>query len=289
MGLVDLYRNTARVLSYELFPPKTEAGDAGLVENLTRLLEFKPQFITCTYGAGGGTRDKTLGTLDLVRTMSDVPLASHLTCVGASADELRAYLREADSRGIEIIVAVRGDAPQGEDSFTVTEGGFSNAHELVTLIQSEFPQFSIIVGGYPETHPEASSAEADLDYLKQKVDCGADVVVTQLFFDNADFYQFRDQCAARGIDVPIVPGIMPATSLSQLQRISALCGASLPDRLAADLERCLDEPECAMQVGIAHAAIQSRDLLANDVPGIHFFVLNKSRATASVLIELRGE
>jgi len=288
MGLADLYREKSCVLSYELFPPKTDAGMTALSENLTRLLAFDPDFITCTYGAGGSTRDITLDALNLVREQSDVPLASHLTCVGATADELRDYLREAASRGIDSIVAIRGDAPKGEDSFTATEGGFSYAHELVTLIRAEFPQFNIIVGGYPETHPEASSAEADLDHLKHKVDCGADAVVTQLFYDNSDFYRFRDKCVARGINLPIIPGIMPVTSLPQIQRISALCGASLPEALVADLERCGDDQECAVQVGIDHATNQTRDLVANEVPGLHFYVLNKSRATADVLTALGG-
>lgn len=286
MGLADLYRDKSCVLSYELFPPKTDVDFAALSENLTRLLAFSPDFITCTYGAGGSAREKTLSTLELVRKLTDVPLASHLTCVGATADDIRAYLGEVSNLGIEFIVAIRGDAPQGEASFTPIAGGFSHASELVTLIRAKFPQFDVVVGGYPETHPEAASADEDLDHLKKKVDCGADVVVTQLFFDNADFYRFRDRCAAGGIDVPIVPGIMPVTSFPQIKRISTLCGAKLPKTLAADLERCADDTDSAHRVGIEHATKQTKDLTANGVPGLHFYVLNKSRATASVLTAL---
>jgi methylenetetrahydrofolate reductase (NADPH) len=283
MTFDQIFRDNDFVLSYELFPPKTDEGMAALEENLRALFKFKPDFVTCTYGAGGSTRDKTLETLARVQKIGKGPVASHLTCVNATADELRAYLRRASAQGIQNIVAIRGDAPKGHTTFQATEGGLRYGSDLVKLIRSEFPKFGIAVGGYPETHPEALSAEADLDNLKRKVDCGADVVITQLYFNNADFYRFRDRCAVAGIRVPIVPGIIPATSFEQINRMTSLCGAKLPPKFRADLERAAPDPEAQYEVGVAHAIAQCEDLKEQGVPGIHFYVLNKSRATTEVL------
>lgn len=286
MRFSEIYKQNDFALSYELFPPKTPKGAADLSGNLERLLTFKPRFVTCTYGAGGSTRNKTLETLKEVQRLTDVPVASHLTCVNATADDLRDYLTQASDQGIDNIVAIRGDAPEGQESFSAIEGGFSYASDLVSLIASEFPQFGIAVGGYPEVHPEAASAESDLDALKRKVDCGADVIITQLFYDNEHFYRFKDRCDGAGIAVPIVPGLLPVTSFKQIKRITDLCGAKLPDAFTRDLEACGDDTEAQFQVGVAHAARQSAELLEHGVPGIHYYVLNKSRATTSVLMNI---
>lgn len=282
-ALGDVYSEKAFVLSYELFPPKNEAGAVELRKNLGNLLEHDPSYVTCTYGAGGSTRESTLETLGQVQEISDVPVASHLTCVGASVEELRAYLDEAAARGVSYIVAIRGDAPQGESKFEAVQGGLSYASQLVSLIHDEYPHFGVVVGGYPETHPEAESADSDMQFLKQKVDCGADVVTTQLFYTNDDFYRFRDRCASAGIDVPIVPGLLPITSYQQIKRITLLCGAVLPVGLSDKLESCAEDVEEQLKVGIEHATAQSEDLVRQGVAGIHFYVLNRCRATCAIL------
>jgi methylenetetrahydrofolate reductase (NADPH) len=274
-------------LSFELFPPKTPAGETALWQNLDDLMVFAPSFVTCTYGAGGSTRDKTLEIVTEVARRYRCPVASHLTCVGATVDQLRSYLSAAAERGIKNIVALRGDPPRGETSFQPIAGGFRYANELVTLIRREFPHFGIAVAGYPETHQEAASPAADLENLHRKVTAGGDVVITQLFYDNTDFFRFRDRCSALGITVPIVPGILPITNLTQVQRITSMCKARLPDGLLEKLTAAGEEESAQFEVGVAHATSQVRELIAVGVPGIHFYVLNKSPATVRVLEAVR--
>ena len=270
-------------LSFELFPPKTPAGDEQLLLNVEQLMAFRPDFITCTYGAGGSTRAKTLDIVDLVQRRFDVPAASHLTCVGSTVDELRAYLSEASRRGVANIVALRGDPPRGETIFQPVAGGLRYANELVALLRAEFPQLGVAVAGYPETHREARSPQADLENLRRKVDAGADVVITQLFYNNDDYRRFRDQCWKLGIRVPIVPGILPVTNLAQIQRITSLCGATLPAAFQAALERSGDSPQAQFDVGVEFATGQVQALVDEGIPGIHFYVLNKSPATGKIL------
>ncbi|HUY37096.1 MAG TPA: methylenetetrahydrofolate reductase [NAD(P)H] [Pirellulales bacterium] len=270
-------------LSFELFPPKTEAGDLELFRHLEELVSFEPSYITCTYGAGGSTRRKTLDVVTQVQRRFDVTVASHLTCVGSTADELRAYVQEADRRGVENIVALRGDPPQGQTQFQAVEGGLRYASQLVRLVRDEFPQFGIAVAGYPETHQEALSPQADLENLQRKVAAGGDVVITQLFYDNRDFFRFRDRCAEMKIDVPIVPGVLPVTSLAQIRRITSLCGAKLPPEFVARLAARDERPEEQFEVGVEFATRQVRELIDAGVPGVHFYVLNKSPATSRVL------
>jgi methylenetetrahydrofolate reductase (NADPH) len=270
-------------LSFELFPPKTAAGEDALWRNLEELMAFRPSFVTCTYGAAGSTRDKTLEIVTEVRRRYACPVASHLTCVGATVDQLREYLAAAHQRGIENIVALRGDPPRGETAFTPVDGGLRYANELVSLIRTEFPQFGVAVAGYPETHQEAPSPKADLENLRRKVAAGSEVVITQLFYDNADFFRFRDSCRAIGIDVPIVPGIMPVTNCAQIKRITSMCKAGLPAELLEKLETAGEDEAAQFEVGVGHAIGQVKELIAAGVPGIHFYVLNKSPATARVL------
>ena len=203
--------------------------------------------------------------------------------MGCTPDELRDYLRRAVELNIENVVALRGDPPQGETEFRPVAGGFSYANELVSFIRSEFSNCGIAVGGYPETHQEATSAEADIENLKRKVDAGADVVITQLFYDNQDFYNFRDRCQTAGIDVPIVPGLLPVTNSAQIHRIATLCGAKLPDQFEADLQKYENDPEGQFRVGIDYATKQTADLVEQGVAGIHYYVLNKSEAAEQVL------
>ena len=283
MDLFTAYGSGNFGLSFELFPPKTAAGDEELFRHVEQLMAFRPDFVTCTYGAGGSTRDKTLSIVEQVKRRFGCDTASHLTCVGSTAEELREYLREAAARGVDNIVALRGDPPKGETSFKPVEGGFSFANELVKLVRSEFPQFGIAVAGYPETHREAASPEADLENLKRKVESGGDVVITQLFYENADFYRFRERYQAMGIRAPLVPGILPVTNLAQIQRITSLCGARLPAKFIADLETQGDNAEGQFQVGVDFATRQVQELVDSGIPGVHFYVLNKSPATAAVL------
>ena len=212
-----------------------------------------------------------------------VSIASHLTCVGSTVDELRTYLREAERRGVENIIALRGDPPKGETSFKVTSGGLRWASELVKLIRTEFPQLGMAVAGYPETHQEAISPADDLVNLKRKVDAGGDAVITQLFYINDDFFRWRDAAHKLGINVPIVPGILPITNFAQVKRIATLCKACLPEGLVSELERVEDNEEAQFELGIAHAAKQVEELIRAGIPGVHFYVLNKSAATLKVL------
>ncbi len=269
-------------LSFELFPPKTAAGEASLYENVQQLMAFGPDVITCTYGAGGSTRDKTLEIVQQVRQRFGVRVASHLTCVGSTVEQLREYLREAAARGIENIVALRGDPPKGETAFKAVEGGLRYANELVALIRREFSTFGIAVAGYPETHQEAISPQADLENLQRKVAAGGHCVITQLFYNNRDFFRFRDRCQELGIRVPIVPGILPVTNLAQIQRITSLCKASLPADFIAELSQ-QDDADWQFAAGVRQATRQVQELIDAGASGIHFYVLNKSPATAAVL------
>ena len=272
-------------LSFELFPPKTDAGQQALFRHVGELVEFQPSFITCTYGAGGSTRQKTLDIVTQVKQRFERPVASHLTCVGSSVDQLRAYLTDAAARGVDNIVALRGDPPQGDTEFRPAEDGFSHANELVELIRSEFGSFGIAVAGYPETHQEAPTAAVDLENLHRKVQAGANVVLTQLFYDNRDFFDFRQRYESAGIQTPLIPGILPVTNSSQIKRIASLCGARLSSEFVTELEK-KDDPDWQFEVGVAQAVQQVGELIEKGVPGVHFYVLNKSQATSRVLSEL---
>jgi methylenetetrahydrofolate reductase (NADPH) len=225
-------------------------------------------------------------TLDVLRGLKerhDVPVASHLTCVGSTVDELRSYLQEAVDLGVAAIVALRGDPPKGETEFRQAAGGLRYAAELVSLIRAEFPDFGILVAGYPETHQEAPSPAADLDNLRRKCAAGGDVVVTQLFYDNDDFFRFRDRCQTLGITAPLVPGIMPVTNYAQIRRIASLCKARLPAAFTDAFEAAGDDEAAQFEAGVNYAARQVEALIAGGVPGMHFYVLNKSPATIRVL------
>ncbi len=270
-------------LSFELFPPKTPAKERELYEVVAELAKFGPDFVTCTYGAGGSTREKTLEVITQVKAKIHCPVATHLTCVGSTGVQIRQYLQEASDRSVDYVVALRGDPPKGESEFRPVEGGFRYACELVELINAEFPHFGIAVAAYPETHQEASSPEADLVHLKHKIDCGADVVITQLFYDNSDFYSFRDRYEKAGITAPLVPGLLPITNFAQIKRITSLCAAKLPPSMVRDFEKCGDDLDAQFEVGLRYAAEQVQDLIAHQVPGMHFYVLNQSAAARRLL------
>lgn len=270
-------------LSFELFPPKTPQGVANLFEHVARLVDFRPSYITCTYGAGGSTQELTLEIVARVHNEFQLPVATHLTCVNRTVEQLREYLRTARDLNVRNVVALRGDPPKGDTAFRPVEGGLCYANELVALIGNEFPELGIAVAGYPEKHQEAPSPEIDLANLKRKVDAGADVVITQLFYNNEDFFRFRDRCDTLGIRVPIIPGLLPVTNFAQIKRITSLCGAQLPLPFVNRLEAAGDAIDDQFQIGVEFATQQTKELLDAGVPGIHYYVLNRSEATAAVL------
>ncbi|RKI40014.1 methylenetetrahydrofolate reductase [NAD(P)H] [Corallococcus sp. AB004] len=274
--------------SFEFFPPKTDAGVASLLRTVEELAPLEPGFVSVTYGAGGSTRDRTVDLVTHIKKQTGIEAMAHLTCVGHTRDELRDVLRRLDAAGIENVLLLRGDPPLGQATFEPVPGGFRYAEELVRFVREE--DFNFCLGGacYPEGHVETASREDDLKHLKAKVDAGMDFVVTQLFFDNAFYFDFVERARRAGINVPIVPGIMPITNYEQVQRFTRMCGATVPMRLALQMERVKDQPDAVVQLGVAHATVQCMELLARGVPGIHFYTLNKSPATRMIVGALKG-
>jgi methylenetetrahydrofolate reductase (NADH) len=289
MRLARLFETQRFVLSIEIFPPKTDAGDKALLRHLETLVQYNPAFISCTYGAGGSTQSRTLQWCEDIDVKLRRTAVAHLTCVGSTRDELVELLNASAARGVHNIMALRGDAPAGQSDFKAVSGGLSFANELVELIRSEKPEFGIGVAGYPEKHQEAPSIEIDLQNLKRKVDAGADAVFTQLFFANDSFLSFRDRCEKLQINVPIVPGIMPITDYGRIQRITSMCGTLFPQALAERLEKVKDDAEAQFEIGVAHAIKQCEQLRTEGVPGIHFYALNKSDACQRILDALQLE
>ncbi len=283
MRLPEVFSSQPFAVSIEIFPPKTEEGDAALRRHMQTLVEHKPAFMSCTYGAGGSTQDRTLSWCKEIQGDFNRTAMAHFTCVGSSREELNAWLDQAAAAGIENIMALRGDPPQGETKFKVAEGGLSYANELVELIKNHPSEFGIGVAGYPEKHLEAPSLEVDLENLKRKVDAGADAIFTQLFFDNANFFSFRDRCQKMGVEIPIVPGIMPITDFARIKRITSMCGTVFPEDLAKKLEAVQDDKEAQFEIGVEYAIRQCEELRDNAVPGIHFYALNKSQACQKIL------
>jgi methylenetetrahydrofolate reductase (NADPH) len=275
------------VVSFEFFPPKTEEGDRTLLEKtLPALKAAQPDYCSVTYGVGGGTREKTLMIVDRIQREHGLTTMCHLTCVNATAEELRGVLLQARGLGIKNILALRGDPPGGNGVFTHTEGGFEFSWQLVKFIK-EMGGFGIGTAGFPEGHVACREGrEADWDHLKSKIDCGVDFVLTQLFFANEDFFRFRDYLWKKGVTVPLCPGIIPILSAHQIKRFTALCGAALPAPLLASLEKYMDDDEGCAEFGIEYATKQCAELLRQGVPGLHFYTLNKARSTAAVVRNL---
>lgn len=278
----DFYRSGSPVFSFEVFPPKTEKGVENLFVELERLQKIQPAFVSVTYGALGTTRDLTKDLAVNIQNKLGMRAAFHFTCVGSGREEIRDYVIDLAKQGIELVVALRGDKPAGMQSFVPPVDGFKYANELVAYLKNLHP-FSMAVAGYPEKHVEAKSLEEDLTHLKGKVDAGADVILTQLFFDNRDYFSYVKKVRALGVQVPIIPGILPIQSLKQIRRITDLCGAHLPDDLRIKLEACGEDENRMIAVGIAHATEQCRDLLKQGVPGIHFYSLNKANPVLEIL------
>ncbi len=283
MRLPQMFRTQPFVLSIEIFPPKTSDGDAVLRRNLRTLVEYDPSFVSCTYGAGGSTRDRTLQWCREIQSDFHRTAMTHFTCVGSTREELISWLDQAVAEGIQNVMALRGDPPAGQEAFKTVEGGLSNANELVELIRETHSGLGIGVAGYPEKHQEAPSLDIDLQHLRRKVDAGADAVFTQLFFVNDNFFVFRDRCDELGIRIPIVPGIMPITDFARIKRITSMCGTVFPEELATRLEAVQDDPQAQFEIGVEHAIQQCEELRSAGVPGMHFYALNKSDACQRIL------
>jgi methylenetetrahydrofolate reductase (NADPH) len=287
MRIIDILNSGRRSVSFEFFPPKDDQGFADLFRTIESLKPLDPTYVSVTYGAGGSTRRKTVDLVKRIKHETGIEAMAHLTCVGATGDEIREVLDDLHGGGIENVLPLRGDPPKGAEAFIKTAGGFGHANELIAFVRASYP-FCLGAACYPEMHPEASDAATDLENLKRKVDAGADFLITQLFFDNDDFYRFRDRAVAAGITVPILAGIMPILNVSQVKRFTKMCGASIPAKLLQKIEGVEDDAEAVRQLGMYHAARQCEQLLLSGVAGLHFYTLNRSTATRAVCQEIRG-
>jgi methylenetetrahydrofolate reductase (NADPH) len=281
-----LNRGDDPVFSFEFFPPKTPEGEKNLYRALTELKPLDPAYVSVTYGAGGSTRDKTLEIVQRIKEEFDLEAMAHFTCVDQTVEEIQTTLARMREAGIDNVLALRGDPPQGQAEWTKTEGGLEYSHELVRLIRSDHT-FTVGAACFPETHIHATSPEDDLRFLKEKVDAGVDFLITQMFFDNALYFDFVERARAIGIDVPIIPGIWPITNVAQIQKVTEMCGATISGEMRAELDARRDEPEAALDFGVAYATLQCAELLHHGAPGIHFYTLNRSPATRAILGALK--
>jgi methylenetetrahydrofolate reductase (NADPH) len=278
------------IFSFEFFPPKTAEGERALFDTVEALRPLGPAYVSVTYGAGGSTRQKTVDLVKRLKRDSEVEAMAHVTCVGASRDEIAAVLDEVADAGVQNVLALRGDPPRGEKTFVPHPDGFAYASDLVAYIRSRPERWRFCVGAaaYPEGHVETRDLGRDLANLGVKVAAGADFLVTQLFFDNAKYFGFLERARAAGITLPILPGIMPLTNVEQVERFTAMCGASIPAPLRAAMEVRRQDPDAARELGVAYAALQCADLLRRGAPGIHFYTLNRSPSTRAIVAALRA-
>ncbi len=274
------------VFSFEFFPPKTDEGEQNLRLTLEDLRAFDPDFVSVTYGAGGGTRARTVEVTKWLKQDLGIEAMAHLSCVGATREELGEVLDDIAAAGIENVLALRGDPPRGEAEWKPHPGGLHYSTELAALITERYP-FAVGAACFPEVHPEAPDMAHDLRFLREKVAAGATFLITQLFFDNEFYFHFVDEARAAGIEVPIVPGIMPITDVGQIKTITGMCGASIPQLLLEALEWRAADRDAVLQLGVAYATLQCAELLARGAPGIHFYTLNRSPATRAILSALR--
>jgi methylenetetrahydrofolate reductase (NADPH) len=286
MRIVDKLKSASPAFSFEFFPPKSPEGLERLFETLTELRPYQPAYVSVTYGAFGSTRNLTVDLAVRIKEEIGLEAMAHLTCVGSTRQELFDVLSALHQAGIENVLTLRGDPPAGTTSFEPAPGGFAYASELAVYTRENF-DFCLAGACYPEVHPEAASADSDLDALERKVDGGVDFLVTQLFFDNQDFFRFVDKVRGRGITVPIVAGIMPVTNVAQIKKFTSMCGARIPDALLSRLEAAADDPKRVREIGVEHATQQCSQLLEQGTVGIHFYTLNRSLATRTILDDLR--
>ncbi len=286
MRIDEILKAGAPVFSFEFFPPKTEAGERNLDAALAELRTLEPSFVSVTYGAGGSTREKTIEIVKRIRDEYGLEAMAHFTCVGATVSELRGTLDEMARAGIDNVLALRGDPPGGQGAWRRTEGGLEYSRELVELIAGGY-EFAIGAACFPETHIHAQSPESDLEHLAEKVGAGVDFLITQLFFDNALYFDFLTRARAIGIRAPIIPGIMPITHAGQVERMAEMCGSAIPQGLRRELHARREHPEAVLDFGVAYATLQCAELLAAGAPGIHFYTLNRSPATRAILSALK--
>lgn len=284
MKIKDILKEK-RTLSFEFFPPKTVEGIPAVFRAIDRLKVYCPDFISITYGAGGSTRAFTEEITTEVKQRGELEVMAHLTCVAQTKEEVRGVLVRLDQVGVENVIALRGDPPRGQTTFVPAEGGFHHATDLVDHIRRNF-QFGLAGACYPEGHQESPDLQTDIKYAKLKVELGADFLITQLFYDNKDFFYFMDQAQQAGINVPIIPGVLPILSTGQIRRFTALCGATIPPDLDKQLDKYADDDDAARELGVEHATEQVRELWDNGVPGIHFYVLNRSYSVSKILSNL---
>jgi methylenetetrahydrofolate reductase (NADPH) len=288
MARIDqILEGTHPCFSFEFFPPKTEEGEKNLRAALAELHKDAPSFVSVTYGAGGSTRDRTIEIVKWIKQDLGIEAMAHFTCVGATVDELRATLDEIEAAGVDIVLALRGDPPAGQDEWVQTDGGLLYSTELIALL-SEHYGFAVGAAAFPEVHPQAESAESDVSFLKAKQDAGATFLITQLFYDNEFYFDFVARAREAGITVPIIPGIMPVVNLRNIKRITELCKSEIPEPFERQLEAREDDPQALQDLGVAYATLQCVDLLSRGAPGIHFYTLNRSPATRAILAALRA-
>jgi methylenetetrahydrofolate reductase (NADPH) len=287
MRIADRLRTGPPCFSFEFFPPKSEDGVAQLFTTLKELADLKPGFVSVTYGAGGSTRQLTIELTSAIKRETGIEAMAHLTCVGHGRVELAEILQRLDSAGIENVLALRGDPPKDQPTFTPAPDGFSHGNELMQFIRARGHRFCLGGACYPEAHLESEGLDQEIENTRRKVADGAEYLITQLFFDNAFYFHFIERARKAGITCPIVPGLMPITNIAQIERITRMCGATMPMRLRLALEKRKDDPEAVLQLGVAHATLQAADLLANGAPGVHFYTLNRSRASRMIVTALQ--
>jgi methylenetetrahydrofolate reductase (NADPH) len=287
MRISELLERRRPVFSFEFFPPKTDEGQRTLEGTLEVLKDDHPDYVSVTYGAGGTTRNRTVDITKSIKQDLAIEAMAHLSCVGEPADRLVDILGEIESAGIENVLALRGDPPRGETEWKPHPGGLNYSVELIRLIRERF-DFCVGAACFPEIHPDAPDRESDLRYAREKVKAGVGFLITQLFFDNDLYFDFVEDARRAGVDVPIIPGIMPITNYGQIKRFTEMCGATIPDELTAQLDGRADDPEAVAELGVAYATLQCSDLLARGAPGIHFYTLNRSPATRAILAALRA-
>jgi methylenetetrahydrofolate reductase (NADPH) len=287
MRIADRLRNGPPCFSFEFFPPKSEDGVAQLFTTLKELADLKPGFVSVTYGAGGSTRQLTIELTSAIKRETGIEAMAHLTCVGHGRTELAEILQRLQSAGVENVLALRGDPPKEQTTFTPAPDGFSHGNELMQFARARGYDFCLGGACYPEAHLESEGIDDEIEHTKRKIADGAEFLITQLFFDNAFYFHFVERARKAGITCPIVPGLMPITNIAQIERITRMCGATVPMRLRLALEKRKDDPESVLQLGVAHATLQAADLLANGAPGVHFYTLNRSRASRMIVTALQ--
>jgi methylenetetrahydrofolate reductase (NADPH) len=287
MRIADLLERQRPVFSFEFFPPKTDEGEQTLRSTLEVLKDDAPDFVSVTYGAGGTTRNRTLEITRSIKHDLGIEAMAHLSCVGEPRERLIELLEQIAAAGIENVLALRGDPPRGETEWTPHPGGLSYSVELIKLIRERF-DFCVGAAGFPEVHLDAPDRASDLRYAREKVEAGADFLITQLFFDNELYFDYVEDARSAGIEVPLVPGIMPITNYGQIRRFTEMCGATIPEDLTRQLDGRADDPEAVAELGVAYATLQCSDLLARGAPGVHFYTLNRSTATRAILAALRA-